>query len=258
MSGARFIEHRSGTQGACDKLERVNLILLRPDDLDADGRRARLRGRRLSHIANIQRVKLGDVLRVGLLNGPVGTGEVIGLGDSIELRLELDRAPPASLPATLIVALPRPLILKRVLHAATTLGIKRLVLLAARRVERSFWQSKALRPDAVREQLILGLEQACDTALPEVILAPHFRPFVEGELPELQRGTLALVAHPGAATPCPRGPLTQPVTLAIGPEGGFNDFEIGELATAGLEPVHIGERILRVDAAVSALIGRLF
>ena len=133
-----------------------------------------------------------------MLNGPIGTGQVIQLGETLELELRLDREPPPALPATLIVALPRPLILRRVLHAATTLGVKRLVLLAARRVEKSFWNSKALRPDAIREQLILGLEQACDTALPDVILAPHFRPFVERALPDLQRGTLGLVAHPGA------------------------------------------------------------
>ena len=236
----------------------MNLILLLPDDLDATGKRARLQGRRLAHIADIQKAQLGDVLRVGLLNGPVGTGQIVQLGDALELELQLDRDPPPALPATLVVALPRPLILKRVLHSATTLGIKKLVLLAARRVERSFWQSRALRPEAIREQLILGLEQARDTALPEVILAPHFRPFVEGELPELQRGTMGLVAHPGASAPCPRGPIGQPVTLAIGPEGGFNDFEVDKLAAAGLLPVHIGERILRVDAAVSVLLGRLF
>jgi len=236
----------------------VNLILLLPDDLDATGKRARLQGRRLAHIADIQKAQLGDVLRVGLLNGPVGTGQIVQLGDALELELQLDRDPPPALPATLVVALPRPLILKRVLHSATTLGIKKLVLLAARRVEKSFWQSRALRPEAIREQLILGLEQARDTALPEIILAPHFRPFVEGELPELQRGTMGLVAHPGAATPCPRGPIGQPVTLAIGPEGGFNAFEVDKLAAAGLLPVHIGERILRVDAAVSVLLGRLF
>lgn len=236
----------------------MNLILLLPDDLDANGKRARLQGRRLAHITDIQRAQVGDVLRVGVLNGPVGTGRVIQLGETLELELQLDRDPPPGLPATLIVALPRPLILKRVLHAATTLGIKKLVLLAARRVERSFWQSKALHAEAIREQLILGLEQARDTALPEVTLAPHFRPFVENELPEIQRGTLGLVAHPGASAPCPRGPTTQPVTLAIGPEGGFNDFEVDKLSAAGLVPVHIGDRILRVDAAVSALLGRIF
>lgn len=236
----------------------MNLILLLPEDLDASGKRARLRGRRLAHVANIQGAEVGDVLPVGLLNGPLGTGRVVQLSDTLDLEVDLAAPPPPPLRATLILALPRPLILKRALHAATTLGVKKIVLLAARRVERSFWQSKALRPEAVREQLILGLEQARDTVLPEVALAPHFRPFVEGELPELVQGTLGLVAHPGAPAPCPRGPLEQPLTLAIGPEGGFNDFEVEKLAAAGLAPVQIGERILRVDAAVSALLGRLF
>jgi 16S rRNA (uracil1498-N3)-methyltransferase len=236
----------------------VNLILLLPEDLDDTGKRAQLRGRRLAHVANIQRAQVGDVLAVGLLNGWLGRGRVSRLSDTLDLELEITDAPAPPLRATLILALPRPLILKRALHAATTLGVKKIILLAARRVERSFWQSKALRPEAVREQLILGLEQARDTVLPEVTLAPHFRPFVEGELPGLLRGRLGLVAHPGAPAPCPRGPLAEPLTLAIGPEGGFNDFEIEKLAAAGLAPVQIGERILRVDAAVSALLGRLF
>jgi RsmE family RNA methyltransferase len=236
----------------------VNLILLLPEDLDESGKRAQLRGRRLAHVATIQRAQVGDVLPVGLLNGLLGTGKVLGLSDVLELEVDLASPPPAPLRANLILALPRPLILKRALHAATTLGVKKIVLLAARRVERSFWQSKALRPEAVREQLILGLEQARDTVLPEIILAPHFRPFVEVELPRMVRGTIGLVGHPGAPEICPRGPLKPPVTLAIGPEGGFNDFEIEKLAAAGLAPVQIGERILRVDAAVSALLGRLF
>ena len=236
----------------------MNLILLLPEDLDESGKRAELRGRRLAHVANIQRAKVGDVLPVGLLNGPVGTGTVLRLSDVLELEVDLASPPPAPLRATLILALPRPLILKRALHAATTLGVKKIVLLAARRVERSFWQTRALRPEAVREQLILGLEQARDTVLPEVVLAPHFRPFVEAELPQILQGTLGLVGHPGAPDICPRGPMEQPITLAIGPEGGFNDFEIEKLAAAGLAPVQIGERILRVDAAVSALLGRLF
>ena len=65
------------------------------------------------------------------------------------------------------------------------------------------------------------------------------------------------VAHPGAPEPCPRA-LAEPATLAVGPEGGFIAEEIASLERAGFAPVSIGPRVLRVETAVAALIGRLF
>jgi RsmE family RNA methyltransferase len=90
-----------------------------------------------------------------------------------------------------------------------------------------------------------------------VLLKPRFKPFAEDELPALAQRTLALVAHPGARESCPRQ-ISGPVTLAIGPEGGFVPFEIGLLQAAGLSPVHMGERILNVETAIPALISRIF
>ncbi|QDR31016.1 RNA methyltransferase, partial [Pseudomonas aeruginosa] len=52
--------------------------------------------------------------------------------------------------------------------------------------------------------------------------------------------------------------VEKPVTLAIGPEGGWIPYEVDKLREAGLHPVQLGERILRVETAVSALLARLF
>jgi len=236
----------------------VNLILLFPEDFVSGAPdRVLLRGRRLLHVTQVQRASIGDELRIGVLGGRIGRGRISTLdSDRLEMQIRLEREPPAPLPATLVLALPRPLMLKRVLHAATAMGVKRIALIGARRVERSFWNSRALRDDALREQLVLGLEQACDTVLPELRLSTRFKRFVVDELPEWSAGSLALVAHPGAATECPRQ-VGRPITLAVGPEGGFSDFEIETFEEEGFEAVHLGERILRVEAAVPALLSRL-
>ena len=93
--------------------------------------------------------------------------------------------------------------------------------------------------------------------MPEVSIEKRFKPFVEDQLAQLAAGTLGLVGHPGDYPSCPRA-VEQPVTLAIGPEGGWIAYEVEKLAAAGLQPVQLGERILRVETAVTALLARLF
>jgi 16S rRNA (uracil1498-N3)-methyltransferase len=236
----------------------MNLVLLFDSDFIDNGKKVRLRGRRLTHVRDIHRVSPGSTLCVGLLGGRIGEGRVISLdNECLHMEVHLYQPPPRALPLTLVLALPRPKALKRTLIAATTLGIKRIVLLNAFRVEKSFWKSPALDMESIRSTLILGLEQARDTLLPDVLVHPLFKPFVEDELPGMAGGTLPLAAHPAAVEPCPRA-LQQPVTLAIGPEGGFIPYEIEKLVSIGFRIVHLGERILRVETALPALVSRIF
>jgi RsmE family RNA methyltransferase len=137
------------------------------------------------------------------------------------------------------------------------MGVKRIILLNSFRVEKSYWQTPFLKSDAIQEQLVLGLEQAKDTVLPEVLLRDRFKPFVEDELPGFIKGTIALVAHPHAAVPCPRD-LKSAATLVIGPEGGFIQYELDKLVQCGCTAVQMGERVLSVETAVPALISRLY
>ncbi|MPQ67025.1 MULTISPECIES: 16S rRNA (uracil(1498)-N(3))-methyltransferase [Pseudomonas] len=235
----------------------MNLLLLEEADFIAADLVV-LRDRRLTHMQEVHRVAVGDSLRVGRIGGLMGSAEVLRLDTTeAELRVSLDRAPPAKLPLTLILALPRPKMLRRVFQTVATLGVPKVVLVNSYRVEKSFWQTPFLEPAAIREQLILGLEQTRDTVLPEIVIEKRFKPFVEDRLPAISAGTLGLVGHPGDYPACPRG-LDEPVTLAIGPEGGWIPYEIDLLGKAGLQPVQLGERILRVETAVTALLARLF
>ena len=234
----------------------MNLILLDKADF-INQNRIQLSGRRLEHIVNIQHARIGDQLRVGEINGLLGTGEIISLGaDALEMKIQLDQQPPEPLPIILLLALPRPKMLKRVLQSISSLGVKQIYLINSYRVDKSFWSSPLLQPEKLAEQLLLGLEQARDTLLPEVHLRPRFKPFVEDELTDIIKGTTAYVAHPDAESLCPSAPV-QKMTLAIGPEGGFIPYEVEKLQDCGFLPISLGKRILRVETAVPVLLSRL-
>ena len=226
----------------------MNLLLLFPEDFVTETR-VRVTGRRREEIARIG----GDELRVGIVDGRCGVGRVVGPG---ELEVRLDSDPPPPLLITLVLALPRPKVLNRVIAGAASMGIKRIFLINAWRVEKGYWKSPRLSADNIRLQCILGLEQARDTVMPQVEVRRFFRPFVEEELPAIAKESLAIVAHPGAETECPRE-VKGPITLVVGPEGGFIAEEIASLERVGFDPVTFGPRILRVETAIAALVGRL-
>jgi RsmE family RNA methyltransferase len=235
----------------------MNLLLLTPQDCPQPNI-AHLTGRRLQHVLAVHQAQIGQTLRVGMINGLMGEAEIIHLDkESLQLQFQLTQVPPAKLPLTLLLALPRPKMLKRILQTVATMGVERLVLMNSYRVEKSFWDSPFLQPQAIEDELTLGLEQGKDTVLPQIILEKRFKPFVEDRLPALSANSLRLVAHPIAEKCCPRD-VQQAVTLAIGCEGGFIPYEVDLLAQQGFVPVELGERILRVETAVTALIARLF
>ena len=234
----------------------MNLVLLDPADFIAGGRVV-LQGRRHAHLRQVVKVAPGEPLRVGLVGGKLGTGTVLAIDDQqIELAVELVDQPPPPLPITLLMALPRPHSLRKVLQQATAMGVKRFVLFACARVEPSFFTASAIRPAAIDEDLRLGLEQARDTVLPQVEVHPQrFHRFLAERWSELNSGQV-LIAHPEpGASPCPRA-VAGPVTLVVGPEGGFVPAEVDRLRELGTL-VDLGPRILRVETAVVALLARL-
>ncbi|HET9596316.1 MAG TPA: 16S rRNA (uracil(1498)-N(3))-methyltransferase [Anaeromyxobacteraceae bacterium] len=236
----------------------MNLILLETPELREDGT-ARLTDRRARHAAEVLRAVPGDRLQVGLVGGRMGTAEVLAASErEVVLRPALDRDPPPRAPVDLVVALPRPKILRKVLQAAASLGVRRLVLLGSWRVEKSYWASPLLAPAAIEGELRLGLEQGRDTIAPEVLVRRFFKPFVEDELDALFAEEARLLAHPAAATPLAARAAGAPrAAAAIGPEGGFTPYEAAALEARGFEPFSLGPRVLRVDVAVPCVTGQV-
>jgi RsmE family RNA methyltransferase len=235
----------------------VNVVLLDASDVRADGT-ARLAGRRAAHVAGVLRALPGDRIQVGLVGGRMGDAEVVSASPGeVVIHPVLDRDPPPPSPVSLLLALPRPKILRKVLQAAASMGIKRVVLLNSWRVEKSYFGSPALAPEAIRADLLLGLEQGRDTILPEVRVRRLFKPFVEDELTQTFPEPNRLLAHPVSGAPLETlQPAPGGAVVAIGPEGGWTRYEAEELLRRGFASFSLGPRVLRVDAAVPFAVGQ--
>jgi 16S rRNA (uracil1498-N3)-methyltransferase len=237
----------------------MNIILLDPKNTLGDGLYG-LTLRQQAHISKVIKAQQGDVLRVGILNGKIGEGIYEPPSDN-QLgyihSLNLSALPPEPLPMVLVMALPRPNMLKRTLQNITAMGVKDLYLIHSAKVEKSYWQSPVLQTESIQQCLLEGLEQAKDTVMPNWSLIPRFRPFVEDQLPDILQGKMGLLAHPYLAKRCPVD-IQQPCVLALGPEGGWNEFEVSKWHEAGMESVHLGDRILKVETVVPVLLSRLY
>ncbi len=231
----------------------MNVLLFDDRDITQASSRITLRDHRAVHAHTILKVQTGDSLRVGKIEGLMGTAIVVSsAADELTVDLgELTENSPAPSRVELILALPRPKSLKRTLRAIANLGIKRVHLINSVRVDKSYWTAPALQPEVLRATLLEGLSIARDTRMPEVKLHKLFKPFAQDVAPHLNSGQ-AFVAHPSARKSQDL-PANGNVQIAIGPEGGFTDYEVGLLGEAGFESLSLGERVYSVENAVPVL-----
>ncbi len=239
----------------------MNLLLLEDADFGrtaGSGTRAVVSGERLKHVRKVLRAAVGDTLEVGRLGGGIGRGRIVELNrERVALDLgPLDGEPPPPLPVTLVLALPRPKFVGRILQAAAAMGVKRILLVHTARVEKSYWHSSVLKPGSLRRHLMLGLAQARDTVLPEIECLGGPRDLTDALPGLVQDHEEVLVADAAGAEPCPLG-VDGPMALLVGPEGGFLDGELDAFWETGARTVSLGPRALRVEHAVVALLSRL-
>jgi 16S rRNA (uracil1498-N3)-methyltransferase len=238
----------------------LNLIICEPDEIDAHGVLT-LTGVRAAHVHSVLRAGPGDTIRIGVVDGAKGQGEILEVdAGRVVVRCALDAAPPSPPDIDLLLALPRPKVLRRLWAQLAALGVGRIILTNAARVERHYFDTHVVEPSTYRPLLIEGLQQAGDTRLPRVSIHRQFRILVEDELDALSGEATRLVAHPGSHRPLidvARDRSEKRVLLAIGPEGGWNAFELDLLTRHRFDVVSLGARTLRTDTACVALLALL-
>ena len=248
---------------------------------------------RAEHVLNVLHGEVGQILKTGEVDGPIGTGEILEIlrtngeaassplqqGDvtAITVRCTHDRES-LSPWVDLILAPPRPRVMKRLLPQLATMGVGRIFLVGAKKVEKDFWGATLLKPENYRPLLIDGLMQAGTSVLPTLETRRNFRKFVKEELDALWPAAKRIVAHPYAAKDLrqettdarlpssvsrPSGLVSQALSspprllLAVGPEGGWTDEEVALLEEHGFTRYSLGSRILRTDTATIALLAQL-
>lgn len=235
----------------------VNLVILEPGEVDESGD-VRLSGARATHLMKVLKVVPGYEVRVGIVDGPSGRGAVQSVaGGVVQLRCAFDEAVPPQPRVDLLLALPRPKVMRRLWAQIAALGVGQIILTNAERVERNYFDTHVLRPECYRPLLVEGLQQARDTRLPRVSIHRQFKILVEDELDGLFSTGVRVVADPAAARSVRAGVgdgIDERVLVAIGPEGGWNAFEIGLLEAHGFQSVGMGSRTLRTDTACLALL----
>ena len=240
----------------------MNIILVAAEEVNRD--MVILTDHRAEHIIKVLRSGQGDSVRIGVRNGRKGTGRILSLTDRapwrVDLVVDLNEPQAPRPPIDLLLALPRPIMLKRIFSQAAALGFGSITLINAKRVERSFWEAGLLHEASYRGHLLQGLEQAVDTRLPEVRYFTRFKPFVEDILPGMmQEYSHCLLAHPVGNRTLKEVLVGVPgrILVAVGPEGGWVDYEVGRFRDQGFSAFSLGDRILKVDTAVISLHGRV-
>ncbi|MBA3452677.1 MAG: 16S rRNA (uracil(1498)-N(3))-methyltransferase [Deltaproteobacteria bacterium] len=236
----------------------MNLLLVEPGEV-ADDATVALADRRAEHLRRIVGVTIGQTIRAGIVGGKLGTAEVSSDdGTTMILRLSLTAPASLPLPIELVLAMPRPKVLTRVIETAAAFGVARIDLTNAWRVDKSYLASPRLAHAALAYALRFGAEQGATTHVPPLAIHDRFMGLVDSRWPSATGGTPAtrLLAHPGAP-PIEQAALTWPLAVAIGPEGGWIQREIDTFVERGFTAVSIGAPILRVEAALSATLGQL-
>ena len=233
----------------------MNLILLYDNDW-IDVHHVVLSDHRFVHIRQVLRSNVGDQLRVGRVGGLRGVGLIVGIdSEGVHLKIELTNHCLPRHRFDLVLALPRPKMLRRIFRVVAEYGVNYLHLVNTARVEKSYWQSPLLHPEKINQALFVGMERSMDTFCPQVVLHQRFRPFVEDTLPDLCAGRPCWLTDKTATTPL-SAVSHQPAIVMIGPEGGFVPFEIALAESVMAKRVSLGQRILSVDTAVTTVLAQ--
>jgi len=224
-------------------------------DVIPEGGQAVLDGPEGRHAATVKRLRAGEVVLVGDGCGVVATGVVAAVGrDVVELTLTDRVVAPSPSPRVVIAqALVKGERGELAVELATEAGADALVPWTAARCVARWAGDKGLArwQRTARE----AAKQARRAWVPSVAAPVSTRELAV----RVAAADCALVLHEAATTALAEVelPAAGEVLLAVGPEGGITDDELGLLTAAGAHAVRLGPEVLRASTAAAVALGAL-
>lgn len=242
----------------------MNIIILFESDKQDNGL-YHLSDYRAEHIRSILKSQINDRLEIGILNGQQGTASVQSITENeiILSDVQLEETLQNNITIDIIVALPRPQTVKKVLFISAMMGVRNIFFIRSNRVEKSFFHSPLLEEKNYNRFLIDGLQQGKKTLLPMVSIHDKFKPFMQDSLrlfykerqeqplmllPELEISDTLLDVY---------DKKNKHVLVAIGPEGGWVPFETEMMTSLGFHKFKLGGWTLRVEYALTACLAQI-
>jgi len=233
-------------------LPAVNLILF---ETTADASRLAPDDPRTVHIRDVLRLKPGDVLFVGAVNGPRGKATLLADGpDGLRLDVAWETRIEPPRPFHVLVGMSRPQTARDLLREGAAFGVAALHFFNAEKGEPSYADSTLWKSGEWQQRLREGAAQAFATHVPAVARHDSLAACIQNLNTEIPAAVprLALDVYEAGAPLSQLAPAAGPVVLALGSERGWSPAERTQLRAAGFALAHLGPRVLRVETALVA------
>lgn len=224
-------------------------------DKPIDGPTVMLDGSEAHHLLHVMRAKPG--LEITVFDGQGGefAAEVTACQRStVEVavgeRQAIERELPCEL--TLAVALPKGDRQRWLIEKCTELGVTRIVPLQLARSASKGDGNKSTGSGKLTRYVIAASKQCGRNRLMEMGEPMSWPDFLNATTSGIR-----LIAHPSGqplATAERTKTESEPIYIAIGPEGGFTNDEVAQAVDSGWHTIGLGERILRIETAALALV----
>jgi RsmE family RNA methyltransferase len=227
----------------------MNLSLLFREDYKRDDRLVTISGHsafRISEDLQLpeRKFELGMVRRFGVSGGEIFQARVISIGREIRLQIESFEVLPEVQKLELLLAIPRPQMLGRILEFVAAFRIEKVSLVETEKTQRGYVTSPVIKE--YKKFLYKGMEQGVSTYLPQVDFFSSLSSFIESREGKLS----GWVAHTHTTSIDHQFSKDISSILAIGPEAGWSEEEFSLLQIVGLKPLSFGDCQLRVDQSV--------
>lgn len=228
---------------------------------------------RYGHIKKVLNLKTGDKFKAGIVNGKIGEALIENFDESKLLFkfYPLTNAEPLY-PVNIILGFPRPIQLRRILRALSSMGLAKIFLTGTELGEKSYMSSSLSKKSEIEKYLLDGCAQAGNPVLPDVFSVSSVKNFFSTFSEDIKLSVNKFIFDVDKGQ-CKRenadfsikdsdskgldGGIL-PVWIAVGSERGWTSDERNQFHEHGFRFKSLGNRILRTETAAAAAAAYVF